>query len=352
MENQENTQKTEENFVRWDDIKGHDRVVERLRRLSSKGRVPHSMLFTGTEGIGKRLTAKALAASLLCLHPENGIPCGCCEACRAIDVGTHPDFYYLEPESKGKSLAKSIRIEQIRDLETKLALAPKLSTTRVAILDGAELMNEAAENSLLKTIEEPVGPMVFILITDSPDSLLDTIRSRCVRMEFGLLPPEIIAGHLAKLGATEAEAASIGAIAEGSIGKAIRLFRGDGISLREDAVRTLESLLSSKGMTTQEIWDKGTEFSAMPRENLDEWLGFLAMLLRDLLVLYSGAHELLYHRDMLEKLADMAGKLQKNKAEAMLSIVRDMRHRLLANVNLKLQLDGMLIRLQDAAKQD
>lgn len=350
MENQENTQINEENFIRWDDILGHDRVVERLRRLSSKGRVPHSMLFTGTEGIGKRLTAKALAASLLCLHPENGIPCGCCEACRAIDVGTHPDFYYIEPESKGKSTAKSIRIEQIRELESKLALAPKLSTTRVAILDGAELMNEAAENSLLKTIEEPVGPMVFILITDSPDSLLDTIRSRCVRMEFGLLSPEIIAGHLVKLGAEEASA--IGAIAEGSIGKAIRLYQGEGISLREDAVKTLEALLSPKGMTAQRLWDKGAELSAMPRENLDEWLGFLAMLLRDLLVLYSGAHELLYHRDMLEKLADMAGKLQKNKAEAMLSIVRDMRHRLLANVNLKLQLDGMLIRLQDVARQN
>ncbi len=351
METQEQAVRTEENFIRWEDIKGHDRVVERLRRLSAKGRVPHSMLFTGTEGIGKRLTAKALAASLLCQHPENGIPCGCCEACRAIDVGTHPDFYYLEPESKGKA-AKSIKIEQIRDLESKLALAPKLSTTRVAILDGAELMNEAAENSLLKTIEEPVGPMVFILITDSPDSLLDTIRSRCVRMEFGLLSPEIIASHLVEFEASAAKASAIGAIAEGSIGKAIRLYEGEGISLREDAVRTLEEILSSKGMTSRDIWDKGAELSAMSRESLDEWLGFLAMVLRDLLVLYSGAHELLYHKDMLEKLADMAGKLQKNKAEAMLGIVRDIRHRLLANVNLKLQLDGMFIRLQDAARQN
>lgn len=352
MDTQEKVLETEENFVRWDDITGHDRVVERLRRLSANGRVPHSMLFTGTEGIGKKLTAKALAASLLCLHPDSGVPCGCCEACRAIDVGTHPDLYYIEAESKGKSLAKSIRIEQIRELEAKLALAPKLSTTRVAILDGAELMNEAAENSLLKTIEEPVGQMVFILITDSPDSLLDTIRSRCVRMEFGLLSPEIISDHLTKLGASEGEAKSLGAIAEGSIGKGIRLYEGEGISLREDAVRTLESFLSPKGITSRGIWEKGAELSAMSRENLDEWLGFLAMLLRDLLVLYSGTPELLYHRDMLEKLADMAGRLPKNKASAMLDIVRDMRHRLLANVNLKLQIDGMLIRLQDAAKSD
>ena len=148
----------------WGNILGQREPKRRLRRLLETDRLPHALLFSGPEGVGKRRTAEALAAALLCSSPAAGQPCGTCESCQAFSRGIHPDFFFVVPEAVGKG-ARSIRIEAMRALGSALARPPELAPRQVALIDDAQRMNEAAANSFLKTLEEPTGDVVFLLVT-------------------------------------------------------------------------------------------------------------------------------------------------------------------------------------------
>ncbi|MBQ1856132.1 MAG: DNA polymerase III subunit, partial [Anaerovibrio sp.] len=184
--------------ISWDNITGHKLNIERLKTLCREDMVPHSMLFCGIDGIGKKMAAQAMAATLLCHHPVNGSACGECPSCKALIAGTHPDFFTVEPEIKDGN--GTILINLIREMQGKIARVPIMSKVRAVIIDDVQTMNDAAANSLLKTIEEPGGQIYFILVTNSIMALLDTIISRCMREEFAGLSPEDISSVLVKQG--------------------------------------------------------------------------------------------------------------------------------------------------------
>ena len=164
--------------IGWADIVGHLKVREALLTMLRENRLPHALLFVGAEGIGKKCVARALAASILCTG--DGAPCGTCESCRQFASGTNLNYLELAPETEGK--AKPIlRIDRVREAMTRIARkAAGSGGRRVLVMDDAEAMNEPAENSLLKTLEEPAGDVTFILITRARRALLPTILSRCV----------------------------------------------------------------------------------------------------------------------------------------------------------------------------
>ena len=126
--------------------------------------MPHALLFSGPQGVGKKQAALATAAAFLCLDPKDGLACGECASCKALAAGTHPDFFAVLPETSGKA-ARSVKIEQIREMRGAVARTPKFSTRRAVLLDDAETMNDAAANALLKTLEEPPGDTLFLLVT-------------------------------------------------------------------------------------------------------------------------------------------------------------------------------------------
>ena len=326
----------------WEEIIGHAEQKRQLRTLLEEGRMPHALLFSGPDGIGKRMLGQALAAAILC--GQKAAPCGRCESCRAMRTGSHPDYYEVLPESRGKS-AKIIRIEQIREMQTIASRYPILSQARVVLIDDAECMNEAAANSLLKTLEEPEGQITFILVTSARTSLLDTIVSRCMPVAFGMLPAEEMTAALEARGIPAAEAAELAALSDGSLGRAITLHENGGLALRDDAAAFLEQL---GRMDMERVWQIAREKGDMERERLAEWFMYLAMLLRDMLVLYEdGASPLLYHLDSRQRLAAMLPRFPEPRIFAMLREVREMQRRLQANVNLRLQVEGFLLRIRD-----
>ena len=166
------------------DIQRHRRVVDLLSRSIGRGTLPPSLIFAGAE---TREAALAVAQSLNCLAPiESRLPspesrdaCGACVACRRIARGVHPDVIVVEPGDNG-----SIKIDQIRDVIDRAGYRPFEGKRRVVIVDGAETMMSAAQNALLKTLEEPPASSVFILLTPTPDMLLATVLSRCIRLTF------------------------------------------------------------------------------------------------------------------------------------------------------------------------
>lgn len=139
------------------------------------GRMPHAMLIAGVEGLGKRELTARLVARLLCESAAGDDACGSCRSCAWLSAGTHPDCLHIGPE-EGSDIVK---VDQIRDLIGRMQLTGQVDATRVAVIDPADAMNVAAQNAVLKTLEEPAMGVHLILVADAPARLLATVRSRC-----------------------------------------------------------------------------------------------------------------------------------------------------------------------------
>ncbi len=210
-----------------DQIQGQDRVIESLRAQLAAGRTHHGYIFHGPAGVGKFTTALAYAQLLLCHARQTtltGQPeaCGTCESCRYFSATppaadetdgdddaalryAHPDLHvvtkelakYSDDRSTRQRKLMSIPVEVVREALIEPApRSPALRHGKVFIVDEAELLNDAGQNALLKTLEEPTPGTTIILVTSSEDRLLPTIRSRCQRVGFVPLPDEVVARHV------------------------------------------------------------------------------------------------------------------------------------------------------------
>ena len=321
----------------WTDICGHVEIIRRLRALAAAERLPHALLFCGMEGVGKRRTARVLARTLLCTGGGDA-PCGHCEACRTMAAGVHPDYFETAPEVRGKSAAM-IRTEAVRDILIAASGAPVAGRRRIILIDGADAMNETAANRLLKTIEEPTGEVLFILVTSSYDAILPTIRSRAVRIAFGALPRSEIEAELRTRG-TE-DAAAIAALADGSLGRAYVLAK-EGLSLRDDALALLTEL---PRLGVEDIWARTEALGARSHAERTAWLSYMQMALRDLLLLREdGGSEALCHIDQRDELVALLTQMTDADIFSLIEGTRQLSRRFAANVNPALQAEAFLLR--------
>lgn len=159
----------------FQNVKHQKRAADVLKRLLEAGRLPHAMLFVGPKDAGELPMAREIAKSLFCASPKNADSCDECANCRRVEQNTHPDFVLIAPEEG----AASIKVEAVREVIARANLKPFEAPCKFFVIDQAELMNEVAQNAFLKTLEEPQGRTYFVLITQAPDKLLNTIRSRC-----------------------------------------------------------------------------------------------------------------------------------------------------------------------------
>jgi len=172
-------------------VKDQEVAIRLLRNLVERQRVPNGLLFWGPSGVGKCLTALAFAKALNCVEAA-GDACGECIACRKIDHSNHPDVRILAPKDK----SRLIKREEIDEVNEFASLRPFESKWRIFILLDAERMNITAQNHFLKTLEEPPGSSLFILISEHPRVLLPTIRSRCQSVRFRALRRETVSALL------------------------------------------------------------------------------------------------------------------------------------------------------------
>jgi len=256
----------------FDQIIGHDRQKEFLRRTLAHNRLAHAYLFEGPQGVGKRLTALALARTVFCAEATG---CGDCIPCRKIDHNNHPDLHILEPDGK------QIKIEQIRNLQKTLAFKPVESTRRICLIDQADKMNPAAANSLLKTLEEPSAETLILLISARPEALLTTVLSRCQRLPFARLPQSRIESTLIEQrGYDQKEAHIIAALADGSFQMA--LDRDPTIYL-ERRIEILKQVTALSAGSILPLMELAKELST-EKETIPQTLELLQAFYRDLLL--------------------------------------------------------------------
>jgi len=241
--------------MNFSSIIGQDRPVGILQRALANDALAHAYLFSGEPGIGKRTTALVLAAALNCdaSGPDGG--CGVCPSCRKVASGSHPDVHVLMPESEdqrfleaasaaeARKASDEIKIDQVREAQDRIALRPFEGRKKVLIVDGAEAMNEASSNAFLKTLEEPPGETLIVLVTSLPRDLLPTIRSRCQELQFQPLPRRALADLLReRRGLTEEDAWFLAALSRGSIGRALAMEAQEEREARERFLSLVDGL--------------------------------------------------------------------------------------------------------------
>jgi DNA polymerase-3 subunit delta' len=240
----------------FDGVIGHRKVCELLRRESAHP--VHAYLFVGAAGVGKATVARSFATLLLC--PTGGDHDVACSSCRRASTGSHPDLVRVEPEGR-----TSLGVDQARAMVSSAALVPVESTRRVFLVEEAGLMTEQAANALLKTLEDPLGTVTFLLVAESEDDFPPTVSSRCRTVHFGRVPEDELTAALVSLGRTEEQARATALVAGGRPGLALSLstrpevagFRrawlelpsrvtgrpGDGYRLAEEMMAAMEPLL-------------------------------------------------------------------------------------------------------------
>lgn len=278
------------------EIAGHDSLKQLIARAAERGTLPPSLIFAGPAGVGKAMVALALAQFVNCLSPRtvdsSGLPdaCGECASCRRIARGVHADVLVIEPGDTG-----SIKIDQIREAIDRAAYRPFEGRRRVVIIDRAEQMVVNGQDAILKTLEEPPNASTFILVTDTPDTLLPTIRSRCQRLRFGRLSPGDVAEVLIHAhGYAEADARAAASLSDGSVSQALEEGSEDFVEARSAALHLLETVADDPPPARRIMGASGLPGagkSKADREALGQSLRALSSILRDLGALDAQADE-------------------------------------------------------------
>ena len=236
------------------EILGQKEAIEALQRAMRLDRLPHGLIFAGPDGVGKRTTAAALGKLFLCEKPKGEKACGTCQSCKLFDAGNHPDYHLVYRQlarlEREKIKAMELSIDVVRQFLVGPAnLKSAMGQGKFFVVQEAELLNAAAQNGMLKTLEEPAGRTAIVLLTDQPESLLATIRSRCQVIRFAPLPSEIILKKLGDRGVDAAKAKSAAELSQGSLGKAIQWIE-DGVI---DAAWEIYQMLAAPSQSSSDL---------------------------------------------------------------------------------------------------
>jgi DNA polymerase-3 subunit delta' len=329
---------------------GHEWAVGLLEHAITGGHLHHAYLFSGPSQVGKTTVALAFAQALSC-ETGAGYPCGECRTCQRIAQGRYPDVQTI---TAGKS---TIQIEQIRALQTDAALSPLEGRYRIFIIPEIERASLPAANALLKTLEEPPPQVVLLLTSTRRDLVLPTVLSRCQIIALRPLPSEQIRATLETRWEADAErAALLARLSSGRLGWAVLAHSNPGLWLAR--AKAFDDLLS---LTTANHFDRlafaetlsklplGADARAQKEgaagHTLETTLGHWVSWWRDIWLIQHGLAKAVINVDRRLQLAQQADLFKTDQVEGALTDLLDTLRRLRANVNVRLALDVLTLRM-------
>jgi DNA polymerase-3 subunit delta' len=328
----------------FDAIIDQDRSIRVLTAFLTTRAIPHGLLFTGMEGVGKRTAATAFAMACNCTGTAAGArggACGECAACRRIAADQHPDVLRVAPDGL------QIKIDQIRALCQTLAMRPYEARIRVAIIAEAHRLNPAAGNALLKMLEEPPAGTVLILTAGQTADLLPTIVSRCQHIRFKPIARRHLAVLLAaSYGFSDADARLTAALANGSVTRALAMQRRGWIRRRNWILSQMAELPGAPATTLLALAEK----TAQAKEDLPELLDLMASWVRDVAVARQCPDRIL-HQDLKSRIMAAACGSDPLALTRACRAIEDARRRIRANANPRLAMESLWLSLA-AALQD
>jgi DNA polymerase-3 subunit delta' len=338
-----------------DQVIGNERARNLLRRILETGRLPGAMLFTGEEGIGKKLFALEIARALNCRSPQGAEGCGKCPSCVRISKLNYPQSYdsddwkgivWTDHADVGLVTApkRLLLVEQMRQIEREANFRPFEGKARVFLVDDAENMNDSAANALLKILEEPPPTSHIILLTARPAMLAATIRSRCQVIRFAPISPGEIESYLVKNKLAESKEAGILArIARGSLGRAAGQDFGEFIDQREAMLSVVRALTSSDD--TIQLLKSAEDLNLVAiKDEYESRLDILEALIRDVWILaLNGSPENIVNIDLLSKLRKMSEGLDSRRPALWIAQIEELREQLVVNINRKAATDSLFL---------
>jgi DNA polymerase-3 subunit delta' len=345
----------------FDQLTGNERVKELLKRILAAERVPGALLFTGEDGIGKKLFALELAKALNCRSPQGVEGCGQCPACVRIDKFNYPQssesddwkgIIWTDHPDVGMVVApkRVLLVEQMRLIEREANYRPYEGKARLFLIEDADKLNESSANALLKVLEEPPHTSHIVLLTSRPAMLLPTIRSRCQMIRFSPLASSEIETYLAnnKL-ASVSEARLRARVALGSLGRAVAQDLDEFNEQRKAMLRALQSLSESEDRiqllrSAEELND------AKYKDEYESRLDVLETLIRDAWMLSLHApDQSVVNEDLLPQLRKISANLDSRRPAGWISQIEEMREQLIVNINRKAATDSLFLTMAAAA---
>jgi DNA polymerase-3 subunit delta' len=351
-----------------------DKKITALQQAFAIGKWSHAYIFAGLDGVGRFKTATAWAKLLLCEKPvvENGFTdsCGSCESCRAIEVGSHPDFNHIYKElleftstGKGRSTPVELPIDVIREfLIDKVHIRPSLSQRKVFVISEAEKLNIASQNALLKVLEEPPGYCCIILLCTRLEKLLPTTKSRCQTLRFGPIGESKILEKLRSMDIEQDKARYFARLSQGSLGSAIQYARLElaGVPLYEikkqlvsslatyrlaDAVEFAQQFLN-ESRKIAEVWtglEKNASKSDINRRAQKTLIQIIISALYDVMTLNVAPAKHFFNFDQKQHIAKLAVRFETDQAAMKIADCYKALRWIEAGVNEKLIFEHLLL---------
>lgn len=324
----------------FSEIVGHEQIKEHMQAAIRDKKPFHAYLFQGEEGVGKEALARTFAAGLQCQSESADKPCKECVSCRQMESGNQPDVIWVTREKA------SLGVDEIREqLCNTMDIKPFSSPYKIYLVPEAEKMTEAAQNALLKTIEEPPEYGIVILMTSNISALLPTIQSRCLTMEFRPLSTAVVESYIKEhCQVPDYQARASAAFAQGNLGKAMRYAKSEDFIERKDHIisllRHVEQMDLSEMLAV--IKDLGTR-----KDEVRDYIDLMVLWYRDVLLFKAtkDINQLLF-QDEASYISREASHRSYEKIEEILQAFEKAKVRLRANVNFDITMELMLLALK------
>lgn len=324
----------------FSEIVGHEQIKEHMQAAIRDKKPFHAYLFQGEEGVGKEALARTFAAGLQCQSESADKPCKECVSCRQMESGNQPDVIWVTREKA------SLGVDEIREqLCNTMDIKPFSSPYKIYLVPEAEKMTEAAQNALLKTIEEPPEYGIVILMTSNISALLPTIQSRCLTMEFRPLSTAVVESYVKEhCHVPDYQARASAAFAQGNLGKAMRYAKSEDFIERKDHIisllRHVEQMDLSEMLAV--IKDLGTR-----KDEVRDYIDLMVLWYRDVLLFKAtkDINQLLF-QDEASYISREASHRSYEKIEEILQAFEKAKVRLRANVNFDITMELMLLTLK------
>ncbi len=329
--------------MQWN-ILGHETAINFLKNHAKPGKTRHAYLITGPDGVGRETLALAFAKTLNCQNPPaEGEFCGKCLACRQIEEQRYPDLMILHV-SEG---SKDLKIDQIREMQQTLALAPYQSTYRMVLIPDFQHATIGASNALLKSLEEPPSKALLILTADAKESLLETIASRCEVLRLRPSSIETLESFLHDEKALgSARAKRIAHLAGGRVGSALNFDQDQELlDAYDEALSDLGDLLNSRLRERLQYVERLQQRKGSSREQfaflIATWLTFW----RDVMIRHEGADIPLVNIEHEQRISETAKLVPARQIEKILKNHEKALGSLDANLNPRLVIENLLLTL-------